>query len=131
MKNIFYLLPIVFAMLVACNNNPQPNQSEPAPEPAPEPVIVDSTHTTAIANKKPIIWTMEVEPNGIIMFGNKAISIINLQKTLIDSLKACYTQKVTLPDTMVYTTKGEVLMGIRGSVQDAITQSLAEAAKVR
>ena len=127
MKNIFYLLPIVFAMLVACNNNPQPTKTEPAPE----PVIVDSTHTTAIANKKPIIWTMEIEPNGIIMFGNKAISIINLQKTLVDSLKACYTQKVTLPDTMVYTTKGEVLMGIRGSVQDAITQSLAEAAKVR
>ena len=114
-------------MLVACNNNPQPTKTEPAPE----PVIVDNTHTTATANKKPIIWTMEIEPNGIIVFGNKAISIINLQKNLIDSLKACYTQKVALPDTMVYTTKGEVLMGIRGSVQDAIAQSLVEAAKVR
>lgn len=114
-------------MLVACNNNPQPTKTEPAPE----PVIVDSTHTTVSVDKKPIIWTMEVEPNGIIIFGNKAISIINLQKTLIDSLKACYTQKVALPDTMVYTTKGEVLMGMRGSVQDAITQSLAEAAKAK
>jgi hypothetical protein len=84
MKNIFYLLPIVFAVLVACNNNPQPTKTEPAPE----PVIVDSTHTTAIANKKPIIWTMEIEPNGIIMFGNKAISIISTKnpRRLVKSL---------------------------------------------
>lgn len=127
MKNIYYLLPIAIGLLVACSNNPQPDSKVPAPE----PVIADSSHTIASTNAKPTIWTMEIEPNGMVIFGKQAIVLDNLQSKLSDSLKTYFAETQTLPDTIVYTTKGEVLMGVRGAVRDAIDGSLAQAKQLK
>ena len=135
MKNIYSLLSIAIALLVACNSTPQPNPQTPAPE----PVIADSSHSTANTNKnkntntntKPTVWTMEIGRSGIVIFGKEAIVLSNLQSKLSDSLKTYFAQTKTLPDTIVYTTKGEVLMGVRGTVRDAIDASLAQARQLK
>ena len=133
MKNIYSLLSIAIALLVACNSTPQPNPQTPAPE----PVIADSSHSTANkntnknTNTKPTVWTMEIGRSGIVIFGKEAIVLSNLQSKLSDSLKTYFAQTKTLPDTIVYTTKGEVLMGVRGTVRDAIDASLAQARQLK
>lgn len=74
---------------------------------------------------------MEIEPNGMVIFGKQAIILDNLQSKISDSLKSYFAETKTLPDTIVYTTKGEVLMGVRGAVRDAIDGSLAQAKQLK
>ncbi len=64
---------------------------------------------------------IDVDSAGHIMLGNREVANLEMLTTqLVDSMQSIKKQYGKLPDTIYYRTKGDVLMGARGAIKDAI-----------
>lgn len=60
------------------------------------------------------------DAKGNITMGNQALSLEQLETKLADTLQFMQKTYGKTPDTILYRSKGEVLMGTRGAIRDAI-----------
>ena len=115
MKKIMFLLMAI--SLFACTETPKP----------PSTVVVNAdTLPTAASirtlNQKMVPDTLVIELNakGGIKLGKQELNLEQLEAKLVDSLKFLQKTYGKMPDTIIYHTTGDVLMGMRGAVKDAI-----------
>ena len=70
-----------------------------------------------------------VNTKGGVTIGNKVADFDKLEAQLVDTLQMMKKSYGKLPDTILYRSKGEVLMGLRGEVKDAILNAKAKVKK--
>ena len=70
-----------------------------------------------------------VNAKGGVTIGDKVADFDKLEAQLIDTLQMMKKSYGKLPDTILYRSKGEVLMGVRGEVKDAILNAKAKVKK--
>jgi biopolymer transport protein ExbD len=63
---------------------------------------------------------INVDSTGNMTLGNQKVDIESLTTKLTDSLQSIKKQYGKLPDTIICRSKGDVLMGTRGAIKDAI-----------
>jgi biopolymer transport protein ExbD len=95
---------------------------------APKSVDTTTTENTskALITENNSHWIL-VDSTGKILFGNQPTELDSLENKLVDSLLSIRKATGIVPDTILFTTKGDVLMGMRGALADAIQIALERA----
>jgi hypothetical protein len=60
------------------------------------------------------------DTKGNIKIGDQTVDLEKLENKLVDTLQFMKRSYGRLPDTIIYHSKGDVLMGTRGAIKDAI-----------
>lgn len=113
-KMVFFL---VVSLFMACKENSKTSETNV--------VNADSLSVaSSIRSMKDSIATdslvISVDSTGAIKMGNQKMSLETLETKLEDSLKIIKKKYGKLPDTILLRKKGDVLMGTRGAINDAI-----------
>ena len=111
MKKVILFLTIV--SLFACTEAPKSTENTG--------VQMDTTKTRSMSETVSTdSLVIVVDSTGAIMMGSEVVSMANLETKLVDSLQSIKKMYGKLPDTIICQTKGDVLMGTRGAIKDAI-----------
>ena len=113
-KMVFFL---VVSLFMACKENSKTSETNV--------VNADSLSVaSSIRSMKDSIATdslvISVDSTGEIKIANQKMSLETLETKLEDSLKIIKKKYGKLPDTILLRKKGDVLMGTRGAINDAI-----------
>lgn len=113
-KMVFFL---VVSLFMACKENSKTSENavvnaDSIPVSASVRSLKDSTATDSLV--------IMVDSTGAIKMGNQKMSLETLETKLEDSLKIIKKKYGKLPDTILLRKKGDVLMGTRGAINDAI-----------
>lgn len=111
------VLFLVVSLFMACEEKPKTSETNV--------VNADSLSVaSSIRSMKDSIATdslvISVDSTGAIKMGNQKMSLETLETKLEDSLKIIKKKYGKLPDTILLRKKGDVLMGTRGAINDAI-----------
>ena len=123
-KTILSLLTI---SLFACSESPKTgeNTSIQKVDSLDSPSV--SRGMTAEVSLDSLVVT--VNSKGGVTIGDKVADFDKLEAQLVDTLQMMKKSYGKLPDTILYRSKGEVLMGVRGEVKDAILNAKAKVKK--
>ena len=124
MKKIIAL--VALSSIIACTEKPKSTENtvvktDTIPVSASIRTVQDSLSSDSLV--------VLVDSTGIIRVGNQKIKLENLETKLVDSLKVFKKKYGKLPDTILCRTKGDVLMGTRGAIKDAILDAQEKAEK--
>lgn len=87
-------------------------------------VKADSTTTRSMGEPTPTdSLVIVVDSTGMIMLGEPIMTLDKLETKLMDSLQNIRKSYGKLPDTIIFKTKGTVLMGMRGAIHDVISKT--------
>ena len=111
MKKVILFLTVV--SLFACTEAPKSTENTG--------IQKDTTNTRSMSeNVATDSLVIVVDSTGTITMGSEVVTFKNLESNLVDSLQIIKKTHGKLPDTIICNTKGDVLMGTRGAIKDAI-----------
>lgn len=113
------------SIFTACTNSESKTDQSNAEVLPPTREVIDTPPP------RPNPYWVTIDSMGKITFAGQSMTIDKLEKTLTDSLIALKRSGQPMPDTIMYETRGTVMMGIRGAVGDAINDARAAAQKVK
>lgn len=107
------ILFLIVVSLFSCTEAPKSTENTG--------VQTDTTTTRSMPQNMPTdSLVIVVDSTGKITMGTEVVSFENLESKLVDSLTIIKKIHGKLPDTIICNTKGDVLMGTRGAIKDAI-----------
>ena len=123
-KTILILLTI---SLFACDESPKTGDNGSVQKVDSVDSPSASRGLTAEVSLDSLVVT--VNAKGGVTIGDKVADFDKLEAQLVDTLQMMKKSYGKLPDTILYRSKGEVLMGVRGEVKDAILNAKAKVKK--
>jgi biopolymer transport protein ExbD len=118
MKNNIMFITLIMSVL-ACSEAPKSENTATATPPL-------ETTIKAIKAENDPHW-ITIDSTGKILLGNQVTDFESLETKLVDSLLSIRKTTGVVPDTILFTTKGDVLMGSRGALLDVIQAALEKA----
>jgi biopolymer transport protein ExbD len=118
MKNNIMFTALIMSIL-SCSEAPKSENATTASPPI-------ETTSKAIKVESDPHW-ITIDSTGKMLLGNQAVDLESLENKLVDSLLVIKKATGVVPDTVLFTTKGDVLMGTRGALLDVISMALERA----
>jgi biopolymer transport protein ExbD len=118
MKNNSMFIALIMSIL-SCNEAPKSENPTTVTPPL-------ETTAKAIKAENDPHW-ITIDSTGKMLLGNQTVDLESLENKLVDSLLVIKKATGVVPDTVLFTTKGDVLMGTRGALMDVISMALEKA----
>jgi biopolymer transport protein ExbD len=118
MKNNIMFTALIMSVL-ACSGAPKSENGTTVTPPL-------ETTAKAIKAENDPHW-ITIDSTGKMLLGNQTVDLESLENMLVDSLLVIKKATGVVPDTVLFTTKGDVLMGTRGALLDVISMALEKA----
>jgi biopolymer transport protein ExbD len=118
MINKTMFIALIMSVL-ACSEAPKSETATTASQ------AIEKTSKDMLATNDPH-W-ITIDSTGKMLLGNQIVDLESLENKLVDSLLVIKKATGVVPDTVLFTTKGDVLMGTRGALMDVISMALERA----
>jgi biopolymer transport protein ExbD len=122
MINKTMFMALIMSVL-ACSEAPKSETATTATQ------AIETTSKDMLATNDPH-W-ITIDSTGKMLLGNQTVDLESLENKLVDSLLVIKKATGVVPDTVLFTTKGDVLMGTRGALLDVISMALEKARNVQ
>lgn len=114
------ILSLIVVSFFACTEQPKTGDNTVTKA---DTLISPALNRSIMADVSLDSLVVTADPKGHITVGNQVVEFDKLESKLVDTLQFMKKNYGKLPDTILYRSKGDVMMGTRGAIKDAINDA--------